>query len=270
MCGPGKVHSAPPRAATLAFFHPASLQAQTLLNGSFESNGGQQSNLVPGWTLASTSGTKPGGSLFATSTEGATDGSYAIAFNANNLSTGTKTLSRSFVTVTGQTYQVKLDFGAFSAPAGQTSLSSLQVELRDGTSISSGNELITSGSGTLLGNTGGSLNQNANVIQLSDSTGVDATYGAAPNAEFSNLMRRLPFERVDALCIACAHGDGSTRLGERAGGLQTEPGVSAGDDDVFAGEIEACQDIIGGGGGGEAAAKRTLRRVHVVALVAEG
>lgn len=39
--------------------------------------------------------------------------------------------------------------------------------------------------------------------------------------------------------------------GERAGGLQAEAGVAAGDDRQFPGEVDAPQDVVGGAGGAE-------------------
>ena len=174
-------------AAALTIALCPSLHAAAFQNGSFEINGGNGSGTVTGWTLASTTGAGAGGSLLVTTTEGATDGAYAVAFDANQLPTGTETFSQTFTTLALQTYRVTLDFGALSTPAGQTFLSRLQVEARDGVSISSGTELITPASGVLTGTTGGSLNQNTNVIQMSDSTGANATNGAAPNVEFSTV-----------------------------------------------------------------------------------
>ena len=73
--------------------------------------------------------------------------------------------------------------------------------------------------------------------------------------------------RGGTLRVTRPDGDGSPGLAERAGGLQADPGVSAGDDDVFAGEIEARQDLVGGGSGGEAGAKGTLQRVHGITIL---
>ena len=48
-----------------------------------------------------------------------------------------------------------------------------------------------------------------------------------------------------AVRVARADGDGRAGLAERAGGLQAEPDVAAGDDDVRAGQVDALEDLVG-------------------------
>jgi hypothetical protein len=48
-----------------------------------------------------------------------------------------------------------------------------------------------------------------------------------------------------ALRVARADGDGRARPAEGAGGLQAEPDVAAGDDDVPARQVDALEDVLG-------------------------
>jgi hypothetical protein len=65
-----------------------------------------------------------------------------------------------------------------------------------------------------------------------------------------------------AVRVARAHGDGRAGLAERAGGLQAEAHVTAGDDDVLAGQVDALEDIIGRRRGGESGSDRVLFLCH--------
>ena len=189
-------------AALAAVFSP-SLQAAAFQNGSFETNGGDHTQAVTGWALASTNG-----GLGVLNGEGTTSGTFAIGFDYGEVATGTSTLSQSFTTVALQTYRVTLDFGAIGN--NTTSLSRLQVEARDGVSLGSGAELITSGSGVLTGTTGGSLNQNTNVIQMSDSSGVPAVNGAAPNAQFSTITFQFTAQSANTTFVFTDLSTGGT------------------------------------------------------------
>ena len=58
------------------------------------------------------------------------------------------------------------------------------------------------------------------------------------------------------------HDDVRAGAGERAGRLEAEPRVAAGDDGQLAGQVDAGDDLGGGGGGAEAGSDRVLRAGH--------
>lgn len=160
-----------------------SAQAQ-IQNGSFESNGGDGSNFVPGWAIGG-----PAPYTAATNARGATDGGYCVLFNYGNSVAGGM-VSQTFATVPGRNYRVSFAFGALAAfyevGGAQTSRSQIQVEVRDGASATSGNQTIRSGSGRISGVTGGVIVSNGTAIQVKDESGTaSAEYGPVPNGEFS-------------------------------------------------------------------------------------
>jgi hypothetical protein len=158
-------------AGAIGFSWGLSARAQSVIvNGSFETNGGDNSSTAPPWVVA--------GNASFQMDQGVTDGSFAAAFNAGG-STPNGVLSQTFNTIALQVYTVTFDWGNYGADATQQ----LQIEVKDGTS---GSELITPGSGMVTTISGATIIQNTNVFQIQDSTGqFPAINGAAPNGEFS-------------------------------------------------------------------------------------
>src|SRR6185503_5760491 len=54
-----------------------------------------------------------------------------------------------------------------------------------------------------------------------------------------------------AVRMADADEHRGARAGQRAGGFESNAGVSCGDDDVAAGQVDALEHVLGGGRGGE-------------------
>lgn len=88
---------------TLTFFliGVSQLQADLLLNGSFEESSGAPTD----WN--------PTGNLSVISSQGETDGVNALAFSFGNLSSN-GVISQSFATAPGTTYMLNFDFGKYS------------------------------------------------------------------------------------------------------------------------------------------------------------
>jgi PEP-CTERM motif len=165
-------------AGAIGFSWGPSARAQTVIvNGSLEINGGDNSSTAPPWVVA--------GHASFQGDEGRTDGSFAAAFNAGVSTPNDGVLSQTFNTIALQLYTVTFDWGNFGADATQQ----LQIEVVNGT-----NELITPGSGMVTNgtgpdNSGATIIQNTNVLQIQDSTGSGFTglNAPAPNAEFSRF-----------------------------------------------------------------------------------
>ncbi len=66
--------------------------------------------------------------------------------------------------------------------------------------------------------------------------------------------------------VARPRDDGRARPAERAGGLQAEPGVTAGDDHVRTGQVDALEHLAGRRRGGEARTDGMLPMSHEVLL----
>ena len=153
-------------------------------NGSFEQNGGNGSTTATGWTFT----LGAGNAFFALNNfEGGTNGSFAAVFNPGGGANTGEILAQTFNTVFGTTYSVSFDFGEFSSAINENQL--LQITVRDG----SNNNLITSGSGTVLNGNGGnnsgvSITQNTNILKIADSTSSGGVFTtAAPNKQFSTV-----------------------------------------------------------------------------------
>lgn len=159
-------------AGAIGFSWAPSARAQSVIvNGSFETNGGDNSNTAPPWVVS--------GSTTFQNDEGTTNGSFAAVFNAGNTSPVDGVLSQTFNTIALQIYTVTFDWGNY----GGTATQQLQIEVVDGTN---GPELITPGSGTVSTVSDATIIQNTSVFQIEDGTGqFPAINGAAPNGEFS-------------------------------------------------------------------------------------
>src|SRR5258708_3167553 len=136
------------------------VQAAPFQNGSFELNGGNASSTATGWTQSN------GPPIRYINSESATEGTFAASFNPGSGLNGA-VLAQTFDTVTAHTYTVTFNWGNLGCDAAQ----GLRVEVRDATT---GNQLITLGSGTASVGNGGSgvlIEENTNVFIISDSTG---------------------------------------------------------------------------------------------------
>ena len=134
--------------------------ATAFQNGSFEINGGNRSNEAIGWKFSG-----PIKAVKVGDTEGATDGSFAAIFNGAVHKTG-GVLAQTFATVKGQTYTVQFDFGNYGHLSA--CFQKLQVEVRDGASPTAGAQLIQSGSGQIVSETDGELEQNTDTLIVAD------------------------------------------------------------------------------------------------------
>ena len=158
-------------AGVIGFSWGPSARAQSVIvNGSFETNGGDNSSTAPPWVVS--------GNASFQMDQGVTDGSFAAAFNAGG-TTPNGVLSQTFATIALQVYTVTFDWGNY----GENATQQLQIEVKDGTS---GSELITPGSGMVTTISDATIIQNTSVFQIQDNTGqFPAINGAAPKGEFS-------------------------------------------------------------------------------------
>lgn len=180
-------------AGTIGFGWCFSATAQNVIvNGSFETNGGNDSTSAPPWVVT--------GNTFFHNDEGATDGSFAASFNTSN-STPDGVLSQTFATIALQVYTVTFDWGNFGADITQR----LQIEVKDGAT-----DLITSGSGMVSTVSGATIIQNTSVLQIEDSTGSGVVNGAAPNTEFSLFSFTFTAQSSSSTIIFTDIGLGST------------------------------------------------------------
>ncbi len=143
-------------------------------NGSFEANAGNRSYVAAGWTFSG-----PPKAVGVEDTEGASAGSYAVLFNRHVRKPGGG-LWQTFRTVAGQTYTVQFDFGTFGWTS--VSLQTVQVQVRDGDSPSSGSQLIVPGSAQIDATSGGLLESHGGYFDVSDGSAANA-----PSLEFNKV-----------------------------------------------------------------------------------
>ena len=157
-------------------------------NGSFETNGGDNTGVAAGWTFGGTAN-----GVKIRNNEGASDGGWAAIFNGAVQAVG-GVLSQTFATVAGQVYTVQFDFGAYGYV--RNSFQKLQVEVRDGTSATSGAETINSGSGQTNAASGGVLVGNTSTIVAGDSS---AQFNG--NVEFSTMTFTFTAQSVASTLV---------------------------------------------------------------------
>lgn len=122
---------AAPFAVALILIGSPALKANAtlLLNGSFED---ATSGLPNDWN--------PGGNLQVISTQGQTDGSYALAFSYGNLPSDGQ-IWQTFDTIQGTAYYLNFDFGKYSVNQPDL-VARLQIDIYDGDDFS-GSILLT-------------------------------------------------------------------------------------------------------------------------------
>ncbi len=158
----------------IAKFAQTFVPADPFQNGSFEIHGGNKSYVAAGWAF---SGVAKGVQI--SDEEGASAGSHAALFNKAVHKIGGR-LSQVFKTVAGQTYTVQFDFGSY----GHTSFSvqTLQVEVRDGGSPTSGSQLIVPGSEQIAATSHGALRSHTSYFDVGDNSAA-----TAPSLEFNKV-----------------------------------------------------------------------------------
>lgn len=151
------------------------------VNGSFEKTVSNESSSSLGWVV-------PSDLVRFLNTEGATDGSFAAAFNPGSAANG-GTLSQTFSTIPGERYFVSFDWGSFGSNAVQR----LKVEAKDHQSGQSIYDL-NSGSWSIGSNIGVLIEWNFDLLLVSDSTGYKqqgpspyGVFASAPNSQFSTF-----------------------------------------------------------------------------------
>ena len=102
-----------------------SASASVLVNGSFENH---TSGVPDSWTTS--------GNLGITSTQGESNGSFALAFSLGNL-VSNGVLSQTFTTLPGQSYILSFDFGKY-AVAQPTTVARLIYDVFDGSGFAGG------------------------------------------------------------------------------------------------------------------------------------
>ena len=150
----------------LASIIPASALASPFQNGTFDLG-------LLGWTHLNGTGDGNGSSNFV--------------FNSNQY-VGDGILYQPFDTLSGQQYAVTFDFTTYGGPTSGY-LQTLQSEVRDGNSFSSGSESIDVGSASLSpnGNVGMSLSQVGSVVTVSDSNSGDGSPRSTVSFTFTAL-----------------------------------------------------------------------------------
>ena len=152
--------------ATVPLLGTTTAGAQNLVvNGSFESNGGNASTTGPGWTFS--------GNVNYKNNEGTSDGSFAAGYNGSDTSNTGVIFQTLANTGAGANYTVSFDFGTFAS----NGLQQLRVEVRDGTDFTAGPLLMNSGSATINPTSGGAIADNSTSLLVTDDSGA---FGGGP------------------------------------------------------------------------------------------